>query len=107
MTQTPVLAVGRSMLTNHDGVVFDDDVRRGLERVLTKELPWPQWRRERQQQVVCWIQRFSLYDHLSPTGALGVLQRHVNHIRPEPRMLLSKGDGAVSHVRAARALHLD
>ena len=107
VTQTPVLAVGRSMLTNHDGVVFDDDVRRGLERVLTKELPWPQWRRERQQQVVCWIQRFSLYDHLSPTGALGVLQRHVNHIRPEPRMLLSKGDGAVSHVRAARALHLD
>jgi len=89
VTQTPVLAVGRSMLTFHDGVLHNPNVSRGLKQMLKKELPWPDWRRQRQRQVVCWVKRMSLNARPKlPSENVAVIQRHLDYVQREPQIVL-------------------
>ena len=83
VTKTPVLAVGRSMLTSNDGVIFDENPQRGLQKIVDEKLPWPTWRQHRQRQIVCWYKKMSLDAEQTPEHNLAVLWRHLDIARAQ------------------------
>lgn len=87
------------MLTAHDGVIYDPNLKHGLQRILLMVMSkkesadlragWPEWRKARQRQVACWVQRMSLGATKPPADNVAVLQRHLDHLQSEPRVLLA------------------
>ena len=57
---TPVMSVAKSMFMRTDALIYDPDVRRGLTRIFNESSPWPEWRKERQRQIMCWYERMSM-----------------------------------------------
>ena len=66
-TTSPVLALARGFFHNTEAVVYDTDVLRGMERMLSRELPWSETRKLRQRQVV-WCRRRASNQQASPVG---------------------------------------
>jgi hypothetical protein len=58
--------------------VRDNNVERGMERMLRNELPWAEMRRVRQRQVVCWYDRMCLKDTNTAERNIEVLQAHID-----------------------------
>jgi len=87
-TESPVLALARGFFSSTDAVISDDDVQRGLTRMVTHELPWAEARKERQRQVVCWYDRMSL--KAAGTGAqnIRVIQSHMDALQLPRRITL-------------------
>lgn len=66
----------------------DNDVERGLRRMLHTEVPWSKARRQRQRQVVCWYDRMCLKGTNTGEQNLGVIQAHVDALAlPRPIVL--------------------
>ena len=87
-TATPVLALARGFFSSTDALVSEESVERGLSRMLRRELPWSEMRRERQRQVVCWYDRMSL--KATGTGAqnIRVIQSHLDALNLPRQMVL-------------------
>jgi|Transcript_37682 hypothetical protein len=78
-TTSPVLTLARSLWYKTDAVVFDESIARGLARMLDpSESPWPEWRKMRQRQAVCWYRKMALNTAYTPEENVAVLQRQLD-----------------------------
>ena len=84
-TQSAVLVLAKGFFSSTDAVVSDESIEHGLARMVRDELPWPEWRKRRQRQVVCWYDRHALSIHKTPEANLAVVQAHLDAIAPAQR----------------------
>jgi len=86
--EAPVLTLASGFFSATDAVTKDDNVQRGMARMLQLELPWSADRQRRQRQIVCWYDRMCL--KAANTGAqnVAVVQSHVNALELSRRIKL-------------------
>ena len=77
---SPVLSVAPSLFSKSEAILYDENVTRGLFTALRQT--WDAKRRERQKEVLCWLDATSLSVHKSPSQNLLVLQRHFDEGYP-------------------------
>ena len=83
-----VLVLARSLFEKTDAVVRADNVARGIQDMLSAELPWAEERKRRARQLVCWYASMALHVNKTAAENVAVLQRHLDALAQQRRIML-------------------
>lgn len=77
ITQTPVYACGKSIFSKCGGIVHDEDIKRGLNKMYNKEYDWNEMALQ-QRKLLWWLNGSLMQEHLSTEENIRRLEYHTD-----------------------------